>query len=200
MIGLTTSALIKAVFFPESAEKQKQVFNAPIRVDLPSYNFINSENIQQGKMYQYELDRNKYDIEVRYFSQTQGDTVKYLEKFKDIKISTQEELEKSIVNSNSGYYSLIKINNKAYLNACVNPNGGSTVLARQFKYNRTVHDVALKRFMPWLLGKVKLKDERCLWTLISTPILPQKADQSYPNLERVWKVWYKWAMLNFPNP
>jgi cyanosortase A-associated protein len=199
MIALTASALIKAVFFHEAPKTQNKVFAAPTRIDLSPYKFIQSENIQQGKMYQYESNKVKYNVELRYFSQTQGDITKYLSKFKDIKISTQE-LDKSIVKSNNTYYSLTKINKKAYLNACINPNGGSTVSVRQFKYNRTVHDITLERFVPWLLGRVKLKDERCLWANLSTPIISNNTDLAYRNLEGIWNVLYKWAILNFPNP
>jgi cyanosortase A-associated protein len=199
LIGLTISALIKAVFFRELPSRQSKVFDAPARIDLPAYTFIQSESIQQGKMYQYELDKNKYSIEIRYFSQTQGDIIKYLDKFKDIKISPQE-LNKSMVKSNNAYYALTKINDKAYLNACINPNGGSTVLVRQFKYNRTFHDITLKRFVPWLFGKVRLKDERCLWAHVSTPIVADNTNLAFQNLESIWKPLYNWATLNFPNP
>ena len=40
----------------------------------------------------------------------------------------------------------------------------------QFIHNRYTNDFTLSRVLPWVLGKEVLKDDRCVWAQLSTPL------------------------------
>jgi cyanosortase A-associated protein len=104
-----------------------------------------------------------------------------------------------------GNYGVLVHNNRLYLTACINARGESTLTNQQFQQNRYSHDLQLGRILPWVLGqKSSLFDERCLWTLMSTPLpanaevdLPQ-VKAAYQSLESAWKPMQQWWQANFP--
>jgi len=106
-----------------------------------------------------------------------------------------------------GHYGLVTHDGKAYLSACVNPRGNSTVTESQFTQNRYAHDLQISRIVPWLLGQESLIDHRCLWTLMSVPLKSSNNSESlgseekaYTSLETAWFSWHQWWQANFPPP
>lgn len=103
-----------------------------------------------------------------------------------------------------GYYGILAHDHKAYLSACVNSRGESTVTEPQFMQNRYKYDLQVNRVLPWILGRAPLLDQRCLWTLMATPLPaaaknnPAVANQSFEALENAWFSWHQWWKLNFP--
>ncbi|MGB3208936.1 MAG: cyanoexosortase A system-associated protein [Crinalium sp.] len=182
-------------------------FNLPNEVALQNWQGLASEplaNIQgenftsvDGKHYQYISNNQKLTIEARYLISTNGDIQKLIEKS-----SLIPSLDKSLlVNRYSdkvGFYSLFSHNKRAYLSACINPRGGSTVTSEQFTDNRNTYDLQINRLVPWLLGKEDLRDWRCLWTLLSIPMIKSSTEATYPVLEEAWISWYNWWVPRFP--
>jgi cyanosortase A-associated protein len=95
---------------------------------------------------------------------------------------------------------------RAYLSACINPQGESTATEQQFTHNLS------KGWQPsqvgsWILGQKSLIDRRCLWTLMSVPVqtdskaapaTARSTEQAYKTLETAWVSWYQWWRENYP--
>ncbi len=107
---------------------------------------------------------------------------------------------------NIGYYALFNDRERAYLSACINPRGLSTVTQEHIISNRNDYDFTPDRVINYLLGITYIRDNRCLLTAISLP-LENKQNQdlnntslnnSYQKLEKVWINWYQKWENNFP--
>ncbi len=98
-----------------------------------------------------------------------------------------------------GYYGVLSHEGQAYLSACINPSGGSTVTEQQFTQNRYQYDLNVGRLLPWIAGQESLLDRRCIWTLMSTPVAQGTSpDAAYKTLETAWFSWFQWWQSNFP--
>ncbi len=103
-----------------------------------------------------------------------------------------------------GYYGILTHKGRAYLSACVNARGESTVTEQQFMQSRYAHDMRVDRVLPWLLGQQPLLDQRCLWTLMSVPLAAtttanaDTTDATFKSLETAWFSWYHWWQSRFP--
>ena len=105
--------------------------------------------------------------------------------------------------SETGSYALLSHAGRAYLTACINPEGGSTVTEQQFVQNHSQNVWQVSRVVTWMMGQGPLSDKRCLWTLMSIPIDSQQSpaaasEAAYQTLEAAWVSWYRWWKPNFP--
>jgi cyanosortase A-associated protein len=92
-----------------------------------------------------------------------------------------------------GYHFLFEYNNKAYLSACLNRVGESTVNDEQFSKNKYKYGWSPQQTALWLLGKKDFFESGCLWTLISIPTPDESSlEKNYQTLETVWGEWYRW--------
>jgi cyanosortase A-associated protein len=155
----------------------------------------NSELLQAiaQKHYRYDRDGLVLDIEMRYFTGSDGDVRGFLRHYTSLVSSPILRQQEKI-----GFYGLVADRQRAYLSACINPRGGSTVTDRQFKQNRYRYDVQLNRLLPWLLGEEPLRDNRCLWAHLSVPLEKNSPETAYQVLEDVWFSWYEWWHIRFP--
>ncbi len=103
-----------------------------------------------------------------------------------------------------GYYGVLDHDGRAYLSACVNPRGNSTVTGPQFTQNLYSNDFQVTRIVPWLMGQTPFLDQRCLWTFMSTPLPalaqsnPASVTATFKTLETVWFSWKQWWQSNYP--
>jgi len=103
-----------------------------------------------------------------------------------------------------GYYGVLTHEGKAYLSACINPRGESTVTEQQFRQSLYATDLQVGRILPWISGREPLLDRRCLWTLMSTPLPSGKntdstaSEAAYKTLEAAWFNWFRWWQPKFP--
>lgn len=97
-----------------------------------------------------------------------------------------------------GYYGIGVDKQRAYLSACINPQGGSTFTVKQFDQNQYFYDRYPKRLLSWLLGQESLKDKRCLWAHLSIPLKNSSPEATYQILENAWFSWYQWWQPRFP--
>jgi len=155
----------------------------------------NSELLQAiaQKHYQYVRDGRILDIEMRYFTSTDGDVRSFIRSYTSLVPSLTVRQQEKI-----GFYGILVDRERAYLSACINPRGGSTVTDRQFKQNRYLYDVQFNRLLPWLLGQASLRDNRCLWAHLSVSLEKNSPETAYQLLENVWFSWYQWWHLRFP--
>ena len=158
----------------------------------------NSDFVLSGKQYRYRHNQ-QLDVQMRYIVSTQGDIENYLKKFTEI--TQVKDIQKNIRSEDGiGYYLLLTDNNQAYLTACINPRGGSTVTPSQFLHNRNHYDFTFNRIVQELLGTAILKDNRCLWVQLSTPLNGVNSESAYRILSSVWAANYTTWLTQFPTP
>lgn len=202
IFGCGIFTLGKSIVNDSSSDRPVSSFFFTTAVALPGWQFIESNSLEKqtfgnqyisGKHYRY-IQKMPLDVEMRYLVNTDGDVKKLLNSYTPIRFSEQLPLRQQ---QGVGFYSLFVYQERAYLSACINPSGGSTVTDRQFRHNRNIYDVPSSRFILWLLNQIELRDERCLWANLSVPLKDSAAD-SYKTLEKAWFSWYQWWKPRFP--
>ncbi len=211
--------LTKSILFPASSNRTVTAFVFPSVVPLNGWQPLASNplvtqryatescrgcvkqaqankqvNNLSGRQYQYIQNNLSLNIEMRYLVNTVGDVQEYIKQNTNIPLAKVTPRQQTGI----GYYNLFTDRGKAYLSTCINPRGGSTVTDRQFKQNRNTYDLQ-SRIVPWLLGQQELKDNRCLWAHISTPLKGTTPDHTYQVLETAFVSWYQWWSPRFPN-
>lgn len=191
------SSSVKDYTFPESftLSKWKLFFTQPVKPHLVvnSSEYISGDFIA-GKHYRYRQDSKLLDIEMRYFANTNGDLKSFI-------TNRTREMSSVLKKSEAGFYSLYAHEDKAYLSACINPHGISTVTSDRFYRNLMIHDTRLENILPWLLGRSEFRDKRCLWAHLSMPLDGNIADEeTYKTLETVWFDWHDGWRSHYPKP
>jgi len=185
----------------------------PDRIELAQAKFTQSETLidtkdfffkpkyLSGHHYKFVVDNQPIDIALRYAVGTEGDVPIFLKELGNIDMSEDEIRQKIVRRDPIGYYAMFTYQNQAYLTACINPRGISSVTKEQFDDNASDRAMDREVIISWLLGQKDLRDRRCLWTLMSTPLAADK-DSAATNqkLEKIWISWYEWWKINFPQP
>jgi cyanosortase A-associated protein len=177
-----------------------QTFDYPDQVTLPSWQFKTSEKaIVEGKPagQQYTIQKDDLTVKITAFHQphSDGNISRLLVAYTKAKPATVyiHPLE----HRDTGYFGAFVFEHQAYISACLNPHGLSTVTEQQFVSNQYRHNLNL---WGWLAGQKDLTDSRCLWTLISAPIppnsTPEETTQIFQQLETAWVEWYQWWQVN----
>ncbi|NES99911.1 MAG: cyanoexosortase A system-associated protein [Sphaerospermopsis sp. SIO1G1] len=179
------------IFNPEISvdnwQKMKVTSLKNQKIEIPDNgNYI---SINSGKDYIYLQNDQKLELQMRYVVNTRGNINPFL-------LSLSQDLKQDAENNikyieNVGYYLLYSDAQKAYLTACINSRGGSTVNSSQFMNNRYKHDININRLIPWILGREVFRDDRCIWTQLSLPVNQKAATETYPILEFILKDNYK---------
>ncbi|AFY76745.1 MAG: cyanoexosortase A system-associated protein [Hydrococcus sp. C42_A2020_068] len=179
-------------------------FVFPSEVPLPGWQPLASRSLPKsnyefpklvaGRHYRYQQNGLNLDIEMRYFTATNGDVRIFIQQYAGIAQSLVVHHQKT------GFYGLFARQQRAYLSACINRRGSSTVTAEQFEQNRYLYDISLNRLLPWLLGQEPLRDKRCLWAHLSIAVPNASSEAAYRDLEKIWVSWYNWWNPRFPKP
>ncbi|MGL5940600.1 MAG: cyanoexosortase A system-associated protein [Waterburya sp.] len=151
------------------------------------------EALQDTKEYQYILNGQIINLKISYLVGTRGDVETYLQKYLKMTPTIKIKHLESI-----GDHALFTNKNHAYLSSCISPRSLSNVTQRQFSQQRYQNDLQLQVAWDWLQGKASIRDRRCLWILLSTPITPSNTQAAYQSLEIVWQDLYQWWLPNFP--
>ncbi len=199
--------LIKSIVNPVSRNPQIAEFAFPETVPLPKWQLVATDAVNphlvkpptyisgefvSGKHYRYSRNGTTIDIEMRYFANTNGDLKSFI-------THQTGQLSPVLRQQDRGVYALFSHQEKAYLSACINPSGGSTVTSDRFNRNRLLYDPHWQRIVPWFLGEKGLQDRRCLWAHLSVAIADgDSIDSAYQTLETVWFSWYDRWNLHFP--
>jgi cyanosortase A-associated protein len=134
---------------------------------------------------------------MRYLAGTRGDIVTLINKHTNIPKQVVENTDIEKI-PEVGYYILFSNRDRAYLSACINSRGNTTVTAKQFSQNRYSQDLKFNIVLPWLQGKDSLRDSRCLWVQLSTPLEKSTTSIAYQTLTKAWIDWYHWWQPRFP--
>jgi len=195
-----------AFSFPEQIDWTKPNLAANVaanekpKVIIDDKKFFGKPRYISGQSYKYIVDDLPLDLDIRYLFGAEGNILLYLKELASLEID-EEKLRQQVRKNDIGYYLIFEHQNRAYLTACINPRGISTVTREQFDDNAsksaTDRDVVIK----WLLGQTDLRDRRCLWTVLSTPF-NAGGDRAMidQKLEKVWILWYEWWKIRFPQP
>lgn len=196
----------KLATLPKSPDSQTAVNPLATSVPLPEWQFLDSKPLSNseaifGRQYRYRKGPLNLTAD-QYYMISDGNVSRYL--FVYSPVHTANAALKIKLHPDVGYYGLVSYKGHAYLSACINPRGGSTVTEQQFTQNRYRHDFQLSRIFPWMLGQTSLLDYRCLWTLLTVPITSDSgsailtSEAAYKQLEVVWFSWHQWWQANFP--
>jgi cyanosortase A-associated protein len=160
--------------------------------DIPDPHRLSLEISNQE--YEYLKNGQKIEVQLLYEVNSRGDLNPFLQKLSPQSRRDSEKNTKQI--PRIGYYTVYSDAKKAYLTACINPRGMSTVNSFQFMHNRYSDDLTWNRLLPWILGKTVLRDDRCIWAQLSTPLNQGVATSVYPMLESIWSDKYNtWQSL-----
>ncbi|MEM8831542.1 MAG: cyanoexosortase A system-associated protein [Cyanobacteria bacterium P01_G01_bin.19] len=204
----TFSVLGRSILFSEALTAKVKSYTFPSTIALPGWQlsfqqpvnpnlvkppaYISGDFIA-GTHYQYLQERKYLDIEMRYIANTNGDLKSFItSQTGELSSVLKQDLKR-------GFYSLYIHQDKAYLSACINPHGISTVTSDRFNRNLMIHNTHPKQIVPWLLGKSEFRNKRCLWAHLSTPVNDNfSADDAYATLEAGWHDWHDWWRANYP--
>ena len=153
-----------------------------------------------GRHYRYIQNDLHLDIKMRYEIETNGDVKDLVKKYNNIKFSLNKPSIVVRQHAQLGFYGLFVYKDRAYLDACINSQGGSTFTPEQFSYNRLHYDVKFNRLLAWLFIQQQLRDNRCLWTDLSIPLNQSSPESAYAILENAWEFWQQWWRPRFPKP
>lgn len=178
-----------------------------VKSSLVSQKIKNQERevIKATQKYKYIQDKQEISLDISYLVGTRGDVATYLQEYTDIApeiIKTKKVKHITGV----GYHALLansdrqdqSQNNRAYLSSCISPRSPSNITQVQFSQFRYQNDLQLQVGLDWLQGKASIRDRRCLWVLLSTPIKLSDTTTAYQILENAWQDLYRWWLPNFP--
>lgn len=198
----TLLILGRAIFAPNLEKATPYTF--PEQVSLSRSQFIDRTQVVTKSLHPkywsdlegYQYNYQGFNVKVHYLKETDGDISTYLDNYglnhQKVKINAIDK------QSQTGFYRLFEHNQVAYLTACINSQGSSTVDREQFFANRNAHDLRLDRVVPIVLGMADPRDTRCLWVTVSAPIENRPINTVHQQLETAWQEIYAWWMPRFP--
>ncbi|HEY9876139.1 MAG TPA: cyanoexosortase A system-associated protein [Candidatus Obscuribacterales bacterium] len=204
--------LVRFIFDPTAGNRPVKPFTFPSAVEVPRWQLVESsplaeplassqnslESVLANRKYLYRQNDQQLEIKMRYMVATTGNFPGYFKDGKSIEPSTEQILQGLRQREGTGFYSIFSDEKQLHLIACINSRGGSTVTTPQFAANRNTYDMKLSRLLPWLVGNESLRDRRCLWTHMSTPLNQASAQSANLALEQAWLPWYQWWSTRFP--
>jgi cyanosortase A-associated protein len=198
--------LVKSILFPHTTTSTATPFVFPTSIPLPQWQLLDSQPIKitddatflASRRYRYQQNRNSLNIDMHYIVNSSGDVQDFVKKH----IFAQKATTSLLIRETSdvGFHALFTYQGNAFLSACINPRGGSTVTFDQFRENRNTYDMQPGRLLFWLLGIQQLRDFRCMWNVLSVPLKATQPEEVYPLLESAWLSWYSWWESRFPRP
>jgi cyanosortase A-associated protein len=189
-------------------------FDFPQQVPLSGLSMLGSQQkavhafkngqVAAGMSYRYQHAPHPIDIEIRYITDGVANLPHLPDTLEEFTKLPKTVLQPSTIKERAGvgFYSLFVDRKTAYFTTCINPQGITTVTGDRFIGNTTPslisNNIQFDRLLPWVLGRKTLRDSRCLWTLISTPIDEAAPDDTMNTLETVGVNWIRWWQAHFP--
>jgi cyanosortase A-associated protein len=207
VLGSTVWVLGRAIAVPKSEAILEPTNPLSATISLRGWELQNSSLLSQdadlppGRQYQYRQQATRLDVQARLMI-SDGNISRLL--FVHTPIKSANAGLQMRHRTGVGYYAVLAHQDRLYLSACVNSRGESTVTEPQFMQNRYKYDLQVGRVLPWILGQEPLLDQRCLWTLMSTPLPANTktdrvaAEKALKTLENAWYSWHREWELNFP--
>ncbi len=209
----TTIVLGKVILNPNIGKRQLTPIIFPRNVPLEGWQLQKSEPFisrtdsygqtvgkpfAKGKKYRYSQNNLPLNIQMIYELDSSGEYKLFLRDYSSIEASPSNEQFFVARQLGIGTYGMYVAQNRAYLIACMNSRGGSTLSRQEFNHNRERYDLVSDRTIPWLLGQRGLRDTRCLWNHFSIPLNKSSPKTAYAILEKAWISWYQWWIVHYP--
>jgi len=158
---------------------------------------VTGEVIKARQKYQYLQDGRSLNLGISYLVGTRGDVSTYLQTYTSV---AEEIIKTKSVKQipGVGYHALFTDGDRAYLTSCISPRSPSNITQKQFSQHRYQQDLQLQVGLDWLRGKASIRDRRCLWILLSTPVTASDSQAAEEILSTAWKDIYQWWLPNFP--
>ncbi|MEG3846538.1 cyanoexosortase A system-associated protein [Microcoleus sp. herbarium19] len=211
LLAVTLGAVLlvagKLTFYPSTGNYYATQFDFPESVPLADWKLKKSaalpssqnSEVKAGRKYEYQKNNSTaLEIEMRYVVNTNGDVESMMKGHTILKSSPGKLILAST--EGVGFHGILPKQNRLYLSSCINPRGGATVTAEQFRYNRNTRDWQPNRILFWLLGRGNIQDKRCLWTQMSVPLDKTTPEDANKILQNAWVSWYGWWQPQFPEP
>ncbi|TVQ56007.1 MAG: cyanoexosortase A system-associated protein [Spirulina sp. DLM2.Bin59] len=165
-------------------------------VEKPEYE---GSSYRAGRHYRFRQGDTPLDIEIRYVTETLGGVDLFTREHERFTAEVHEEAINARIRSSAvtGHFAEISHGGYAYITACINPRGFSSATPEQYERNQELYDMVIERAIPWLLGRERWRDDRCLWTLMYTP-LGDDPQVAHSLLETAWQDWFQLWQGNFP--
>lgn len=169
--------------------------------DVSAYRFKTNQ-VKQGfkanQQYQFTLNNQQFTLVMDYGVGVRGNLASYLQnstQLSQVSINAKEIK----FQPNIGHHALLKDDQSVYLSTCLSPRSLSSVTQKQFSRQRYHNDLRPIIIWQWLLNQASIRDRRCLWILLSTPINSGQVAGEYQLLEAAWGDLYRWWLPNFPS-
>ena len=197
-------AAVYTFLVPSAGDRQVAEFEFPsefglareVAVEDRTQQTKKSIKIQARQQYQYGQDM-AIALELNYLVNTRGSIDTYLRNYTDI--SEAAIAAKSVKQIEGiGHHALLTDGDRAYLTSCISPRSLANVTQKQFSQYRYQNDLNLQVGWQWLQGKASIRDRRCLWVLMVTPVEQSSSQARYKDLEAAWQDIYRWWLPNFP--
>ncbi|WP_315791139.1 cyanoexosortase A system-associated protein [Fischerella sp. JS2] len=194
----------QVALLPKRDKSTVDDFVFPEVVPLPQWQLKSSKDLSQQiqnnsellaqRNYKYTRKDLPLNIEMRYVKI--GDVNQLIKKYTQISSSVIIRQREGI-----GYYGLGFEQQKAYLSACINPQGYSTFTNTQFNENQQQKYQYWELLLSWLFAqKQVIKDKRCLWSHLSVPLKNSSPEATYQVLEAAWFSWYQYWHSRLQKP
>ena len=182
-LQLNSSSIFTSLDFPHTIESSLEPTDK-------------EEIVKAQQKYQYISKKPAISLEMSYLVNTRGNVPAYLQKYTEI---APEAIDKKQVGhiETVGHHAFFTYGDRAYLSSCISPRSLASVSPKQFSQYRYQNDLKLSVGWNWLQGKASIRDRRCLWVNLSTPVISD-SQTAYQSLEVVWQDLYRWWMSNFP--
>ncbi|KJH71140.1 cyanoexosortase A system-associated protein [Aliterella atlantica] len=174
------------------------VASEPLKIPAKEAGQAPVKELPNGKQYRYTKDNQTLNVQMLYELETHGEFKEFLRNFTSLKGVPDEQYIVVRQQPGVGIYGMFALQNRAYLNACINPRGGSTLTRQQYSDNRVRYDLLSDRLILWLIGQRSLRDQRCLWSHFSIPLNKSAPESTYATLEQAWLSWYQWWSTRYP--
>lgn len=194
------------LLFPQIGRRQLPNLNFPSQLMLTGWNQAHSfplmenqntelsfEHFRAGKEYQYYQGEREVTVQLRLIEGTFGHVPGYIKTYTSLKKAFPEGSTQS--QPEIGRYQLFSDESQAYLSACLTSRGQSTVTGNEFVRKMNRH-ILRENFLPGIVGQRSLRERRCLWVHLSTPLDQGSPEEGYQVLESVFEEGYShWQEL-----
>jgi cyanosortase A-associated protein len=197
------------LLFPQVGRRENRVLALPSQLSLDNWEQTASaslvENpetelqfnqVHSGQEYQYQQSKQAVTVALRFISPTHGSINAFLENIYDESLLEAYQGGKTRSVSEVGSYQLFSDGEKAYLSACLVPDGESTATRDRYAQQSDANVFDLKTLLPRLVGLRSVRERRCLWVHLSTPLQGESPEAREEVLEEVFKEGYpQWQRL-----
>ncbi|MBD1846412.1 cyanoexosortase A system-associated protein [Cyanobacteria bacterium FACHB-63] len=186
-------------------------YTFPASIPLSRWQFVQATPIGLQKLYTPSLATSLDDLTIsgqhyRYLRNGQPISIeiRYLRDYSSVsdivKDSTVEmaRIPLTPAQSSVGAHAVYQRSQQSFITGCIPATRETTITSGQLRSAQNRIDVLARRALPWFLGQAPLRNLRCLWVRMSTPMNSTSATNSQPELEQAWVEWVQWWQNNYP--